>query len=71
MDRADILAKLEHIAENGGSIAEISACKELLRQPEHAFDITAGLERDDVAPVDPFGAVDGGDELERRRQRGA
>jgi hypothetical protein len=69
VDRAEILAKLERMAQNGGSIAELNACKELLRQPEYAFDITADLERDDAAPADPFGAVDGGDELDRRRQR--
>jgi hypothetical protein len=60
MTRADIIAKLEDLAENGGSIAELNACKALLALPEfQAVDEGAG---------DPFRDLDG-DELAPRRKR--
>jgi hypothetical protein len=54
MTRAEIIAKLERIAADGGTIAELQACKELLRLPEFAADA-------DGTEVDPFAVLDAGE----------
>lgn len=52
MDRAEVIAKLEEIVQNGGTIAELNACKALLALPE--FGAVAKGE-----PADPFEGLDG------------
>lgn len=53
--------KLERIAADGGSIAELNACKALLALPEFQ-DV-------DSADSDPFEALDAGNELAQARQK--
>lgn len=60
MTRAEIIAKLEDLASNGGSIAELNACKALLALPEFLGD--------GAAKADPFGALDAADDLSRKRK---
>jgi hypothetical protein len=60
MTRDDIILKLEEIASQGGSIAELNACKALLALPEFASD--------DDAAADPFDALDKTDELAKKRR---
>lgn len=62
MDRAEVIAKLEHIVEHGGSIAELQACKALLALPE--------FQGEDAGEADPFKDLDG-DELAPKRQQRA
>lgn len=62
MNREDIVKKLEDIAQHGGSIAELNACKALLALPE----FSDGEERSD-----PFAALDGGDVVEFRQRKPA
>lgn len=58
--RGEIIAKLEQIAADGGSIAELNACKELLRLPEFAVE--------GEGAADPFADLDAVDELAKRRR---
>jgi hypothetical protein len=62
--REDIIAKLQRIASKGGTIAELQACKELLRLPEFAPEPDSGS-------GDPFERLDAGDELAPRRENRA
>lgn len=61
MTRAEILAKLEKIASDGGTIAELNACKALLTLPEYAEDGSS-------EQADPFKDLDADHDLARARR---